>query len=314
MPIAPTKSWSASCQRPRAAWNTPLGETFSARVEASTWDDKDKNPIDLTEAYLEWRPYPRAGWRTRVRLGAFYPPMSLESRAIGWESPYTITPTVISSWIGEEIRTIGLEAQVDWLGTRLGHDFDFQLTGAVFGWNDPAGTMLAMHGFALHDRQTTLFGRVGELQTNLELAKQELFHEIDGRPGFYVGAQARYLDRAILNVLHYDNRADPEAYVQFDDRRLFAWHTSFDGIGARHRFGDVQLVAQWMDGTTAFEPVEELYLVSHFDSAFVLAAWERGLFNLYNGLQESGGHMVVAAEQAPAGVRWTLVSAGSPRR
>ena len=54
--------------RLRAAWNTPLGETFSARVEASTWYDKDKNPIDLTEAYLEWRPYPRAGWRTRVRL------------------------------------------------------------------------------------------------------------------------------------------------------------------------------------------------------------------------------------------------------
>jgi hypothetical protein len=31
----------------------------------------------------------------------------LESRAIGWESPYTITPSAISSWIGEEIRTIG---------------------------------------------------------------------------------------------------------------------------------------------------------------------------------------------------------------
>ena len=116
--------------RLRAAWNQPLGEIFSAHVEASTWDDDDKNPIDLTEAYLEYRPYPRAGWRTRVRLGAFYPPMSLESRAIGWETPYTITPSAISSWIGEEIRTIGLEAQVDWLGTRLGHSFDFQLTGA----------------------------------------------------------------------------------------------------------------------------------------------------------------------------------------
>ena len=49
--------------RLRAAWNQPLGEVFSAHVEASTWDDDDKNPIDLTEAYLEYRPYPRAGWR-----------------------------------------------------------------------------------------------------------------------------------------------------------------------------------------------------------------------------------------------------------
>ena len=107
--------------RLRAAWNQPLGEVFSAHVEASTWDDDDKNPIDLTEAYLEYRPYPRAGLRTRLRLGAFYPPMSLESRAVGWETPYTITPSAISSWIGEEIRTVGLEGQVDWLGTRLGH-------------------------------------------------------------------------------------------------------------------------------------------------------------------------------------------------
>src|SRR6186713_3226199 len=111
--------------RLRAALDQPLGEVFSAHIEASTWDDDDKNPIDLTEAYLEYRPYPRAGFRSRVRLGAFYPPMSLESRAIGWETPYTITPSAISSWISEEIRTIGLEGQFDWLGTRRGQSFDF---------------------------------------------------------------------------------------------------------------------------------------------------------------------------------------------
>src|SRR5215468_5708573 len=131
--------------RLRAELNQPLGEVFSAHVEASTWDDDDKNPIDLTEAYLEYRPYPHAGWRSRVRLGAFYPPMSLENRAVGWETPYTITPSAISSWIGEEIRTIGLEGQVDWLGTRQGHAFDLQFTGALFGWNDPAGTQMAAH-------------------------------------------------------------------------------------------------------------------------------------------------------------------------
>jgi hypothetical protein len=140
--------------RLRAAWNQPLGEVFAAHVEASTWDDDDKNPIDLTEAFLEYRPYPQAGWRSRVRLGAFYPPMSLENRDRGWETPYTLTPSAISSWMGEELRTIGLEGQVDWLGTRQGQQFDFQLTGAVFGWNDPAGTMLAAHGFTFHDRQT----------------------------------------------------------------------------------------------------------------------------------------------------------------
>jgi len=259
--------------RLRAAWNQPLGEVFSAHVEASTWDDDDKNPIDLTEAFLEYRPYPRGGLRTRVRLGAFYPPMSLESRALGWETPYTITPSAISSWIGEEIRTIGLEGQVDWLGTRLGHDFDLQLTAAVFGWNDPAGTMLGAHGFAFHDRQTTLFGRVGAPQPDPEFAKKELFHEIDGRPGYYVGAQARYLDRAVLNVLHYDNRADPTA--RLPSIRDLAWLTKFDAVALRiETGGGWTLLLQGLDGTTVIDP--GFWLDWEFDSQSALLARRMG--------------------------------------
>jgi len=259
--------------RLRAAWNQPLGEVFSAHVEASTWDDDDKNPIDLTEAFLEYRPYPRGGLRTRVRLGAFYPPMSLESRALGWETPYTITPSAISSWIGEEIRTIGLEGQVDWLGTRLGYDFDLQLTAAVFGWNDPAGTMLGAHGFAFHDRQTTLFGRVGAPQPDPEFAKKELFHEIDGRPGYYVGAQARYLDRAVLNVLHYDNRADPTA--RLPSIRDLAWLTKFDAVALRiETGGGWTLLLQGLDGTTVIDP--GFWLDWEFDSQSALLARRMG--------------------------------------
>ena len=259
--------------RLRAALDQPFGEVFSAHVEASTWDDDDKNPIDLTEAYLEYRPYPRAGLRTRVRLGAFYPPMSLESRALGWETPYTITPSAISSWIGEEIRTVGLEGQVDWLGTRLGHDFDLQLTAAVFGWNDPAGTMLGAHGFGFHDRQTTLFGRVGAPQPDPEFAKKELFHEIDGRPGYYVGAQARYLDRAVLNVLHYDNRADPTA--EAPEIRDLAWLTKFDAVALRiETGGGWTILLQGLDGTTVIDP--GFWLDWEFDSQSALLARRMG--------------------------------------
>ncbi len=196
----------------RAAIDQPLGEVFALHADASSWGDDDKNPIDLTEAYLEYKPYPVAGFRTRARLGAFYPPMSLENRAMGWETPYSITPSPISSWIGEEIRTIGLEGQVDWLGTRMGHTFDLQFTGALFGWNDPAGTMIAQNGFILADRQTTLFGRATKPSADDEAPVREMFHEMDHRPGYYVGGQLRYLDRAVLNVLHYDNRGDPTTY------------------------------------------------------------------------------------------------------
>jgi hypothetical protein len=270
--------------RLRAAWSQPIGEIFYAHAEASAWDGDDKNPIDLTEAYLEYRPYPRAGFKSRLRLGAFYPPMSLESRAIGWETPYTITPSAISSWIGEEIRTVGLEGQVDWLGTRMGRSVDLQLTAALFGWNDPAGTMLAAHGFALHDRQTTLFGRVGVPQPDLGLASKELFEEIDDRPGYYVGAQLRYLDRAVLNVLHYDNRADPTVFE--DDLRDFAWLTKFDAAALRiETGGGWTALVQALDGETYIAP-DGFWLDWRFDSWSALLA------------KRFGPHMIAARRDA----------------
>ena len=239
--------------RLRAAITQPLGEVFSLHAEASSWGDYDNSPIDLTEAYLEYKPYPISGFRSRVRLGAFYPPMSLENRAMGWETPYTITPSAISSWIGEEIRTIGLEGQVDWLGTRMGHSFDLQFTGALFGWNDPAGTMLAMNGFVFDDRQTTLFGRVGRSSGDPDAPVREMFHEMDHRPGYYVGGQLRYLDRAVLNVLHYDNRADPTVFEA--DIRDFAWLTKFDAAALRVESGNGwTALLQALDGETYVAP------------------------------------------------------------
>ncbi|HUQ08680.1 MAG TPA: hypothetical protein VM146_00090 [Steroidobacteraceae bacterium] len=260
--------------RLRLAIDQPIGEVFTAHAEASVWDGDDKNPIDLTEAYLEYRPYPRGGFKSRVRLGAFYPPMSLESRASGWETPYTITPSAIGTWIGEELRTVGLEGRVDWLGTRLGHSFDLQMTAALLGWNDPAGTQIAAHGWAMHDRQTTLFGRAGAWQPDPALAKKELFAEIDDRPGYYVGAQARYLDRAILEVLHYDNRADPRVFDA--SLRDFAWLTKFDAAGLRIETGNGwTALVQALDGDTFIAP-GGFWLKWSYDSQSALLAKRQG--------------------------------------
>src|ERR1700730_13163242 len=125
--------------RARFALTASLGELWSAHFDASTWDDKDRSPVGVTEAYLQFRPYPRAGYRFRLKAGAFYPPISLENRAAGWESPYTLSYSAINTWLGVEVRTIGLEAQLDWLGTRTRHDFDLGLTGGAFGWNQGEG-------------------------------------------------------------------------------------------------------------------------------------------------------------------------------
>ena len=291
--------------RLRAAIDQPIGDVFSAHAEVSSWGDNDENPLDLTEAFVEYRPYPSNGFRTRVRLGAFYPPISLENRAVGWETPYTITPSAISSWIGEEIRTIGLEGQVDWLGTRTGHRFDLQLTGALFGWNDPAGVMLSLHGFGFSDRQTTLFGRVGEPGSTATYDR-ELFHEIDHRPGFYIGGQVRYLDRAVLNVVHYDNRADPTRYdSRIDD---FAWQTTFDTAGLRvETASEWTLLVQWLAGETYVAP-NNFSLEWELTSRSALLAKARGPHMLsvrYDDFEVESGE----AEDEPgneAGHAWTV--------
>jgi hypothetical protein len=284
--------------RLRAAWDQPLGDVFASHIEASSWGDEDRNPIDFTEAYIEYRPYPRAGFRSRVRLGMFYPPMSLENRATGWETPYTLTPSAISSWIGEEVRTIGLEGQVDWLGTRTGHAFDLQLTTALFGWNDPAGAMIATHGFVFSDRQTTLFGRSGEPRAP-DLTKQELFHEIDNRAGYYVGGQVRYFDRAVLNILHYDNRGDPTVFRPV--LRDFAWDTNFDAAGLRVETSDGwTALVQWLDGCTAIAP-PGMFLEWDFDSRSALLAKRIGP----HMLTARYDHFEVEFSAAPFGARPT---------
>jgi hypothetical protein len=236
----------------RASWTQPFHEVFAVHLDASAWDNDDKSFVDLTEAYLDYRPQLRAGFGSRVRLGAFFPPVSLENRASGWESPYTLTPSAISTWIGEEIRAIGLEGQINWGGSDDQHPFGLQLTGAVFGWNDPAGSQIAAHGFAFHDRQTTLFGRIGE-PVAVTAPKKEPFHEIDGRPGFYVGGQARYADYLVLNLFHYDNRADPSAFAP--SVRGFAWETRFDvaALSVATETGWSAL-AQYLTGDTYIAP------------------------------------------------------------
>ena len=239
--------------RARFALAEALGEAWSLHLDASSWGDHDKNPLDLTEAYLQFRPYPFAGgYHFRLKAGAFNAPISLENTSAGWESPYTLSYSAINTWLGQEVRTIGAEGQMDWLGTRTGHAFDLALIGGVFGWNDPAGVVIANRGFSLSDRQTTLFGRVGATGSQ-PLPPMEVFGEIDHRAGFYSGLEARYFDRVVVRALHYDNRGDPAAHDAASDN--FARDTHFNAAGVRAESENGwTVIAQYLDGETAVGP------------------------------------------------------------
>jgi hypothetical protein len=238
--------------RVRLALEQTFAQVWSVRLDASSWGDADKIPAGLTEAFLQLRPYPRAGWRLRMKAGAFYAPISLENRSAGWESPYTLSYSAINSWLGEEVRALGTEAQLEWLGTHSGHDFDLGLTAGLFGWNDGAGAALAAGGFTLTDRQTPLWGRVG--QPNVPpLHAAEPFREMDGNAGAYGGVEARYLDRVVLRFLRYDNGANPGAVDVVS--HTVAWNTTFNTAGARLEAAHGwTFIYQWLDGQTYIAP------------------------------------------------------------
>jgi hypothetical protein len=258
--------------RARLAWRGGIGGDWHASVDVSAWNVHDKNAIDLTEALIEWRPVPGSAWRSIVKIGAFFPPISLEHRAPGWSNPYTISSSALNTWVGEELRTIGVAYELEHLGIAEGGRVDFGLNAAVFGWNDPAGVELALRGFSLNDRQTPVFGRIGTYAFGGR-EQRVIFSEVDGRPGYHVGAYVKTDTGLEVRALHYDNRGNRAVFKNSIDD--FAWDTTFDSVGLRYDApGGLTFIAQKLKGVTYAGP--DLFGCWTFDTWFVLAAHRFG--------------------------------------
>ncbi len=230
----------------------PLTDTLRATITLFATGDGDKNPIDLTEAFLEWRPVPVSEWRWRAKLGAFYPPVSMENRGVGWQSIYTLSPSAINTWLGEEIRTIGGEISLTNAGAGVGRPFDVGVVLGLYGWNDPMGILIYQRGWAVHDRQSPLFGRLPKSEAvGFGPPQLEFFSEIDNRVGYYSGLEFSWRDRLVLKALHYDNRGDPGA----KDDTQYAWLSRFNSYGMRLELPRAwTVIAQHMDGDTGVAP------------------------------------------------------------
>jgi hypothetical protein len=234
------------------------------------YDEDQRSPVDLVEAYVRYRPVSTSPWRWSLKLGAFFPPVSLENDEIGWTSFWTLTPSAINTWIGEEIRTIGAEARLE----RRGEIDTLEFDAAIFAWNDPAGVLIADRGWALGDRPTGLFDRP-RLPDAFAMSLgwpvpsyTAMFKEIDDEPGWYAGVSWRRDQIGRLALLFYDNRADPTAI-----RGQVAWRTEFWSLGAETQLGEVVLIAQGLAGETEIEPFPFFNGLTRFTSAFLLVGW-----------------------------------------
>lgn len=231
-------------------------------------------PFDILEAYARYRPVSTKSWLWTVKGGFFYPPISLENEGIGWTSPWTLTSSAINSWVGNELRTIGGETGVEWR-----HETgSVGLTGAVFGANDPTGTVLADRGWTFDSRPLGLLGEprrpdaVARQLRRPTPIREQVYQEIDGRPGWYAGASVRQDGLGRLAALYYDNRADPSLFSGGD----FGWRTKFVSLGAELDIGDVVLLSQAMLGDTTIAPATGLSIKTDFQSAYLLAGYYFG--------------------------------------
>ncbi len=236
--------------------------------------DPSQSPgADLLEAYVRYRPVSTTPWRWSIKAGAFFAPFSLENTEIGWAPYWTLTPSAINSWFGEEFRTIGAESSMEWrdeAGTLVA-------TGALFALNQPAGVMIARRGWALNDSVTGLFQELRDPDATLILRHETppdttpIFDQYDGHVGWYAGASWRDADGWRLDAYRYDNEADPSAHS--DD--YFGWRTKFWSFGGSAQWNEFTLLAQGVIGDTLVIPSAHFRSATDYDSAFVLLGWER---------------------------------------
>ena len=232
----------------------------------------------LVEAYLRYRPVSTDAWRWSFKVGEFFPPISLETDGVAWTSIWTIAPSAVNTWVGEELRIVGGEARLE----HRGETNTFEGGAAVFAANDPLGEILAARGWAMGDLVSGFGSHLREpdnYATNIGSTvprRYDPFLEIDHRVGAYADLTWRSAEFGRATLLYYDNRADPSDYHAFNQGdQLFAWRTKFTSIGATTDIGRLVLIAQGIAGTTEIAP-PGFRGEAHFAAGYVLAGWNLG--------------------------------------
>lgn len=256
--------------------NVDFNWEWSAFVHAK-YDETQDGPVDVVEAFVKYSPAPTSSTRYEFRAGLFFPHISRENVGVAWSSPYTITPSAINSWVGEEIRALGLEAKASFRGETNRID----ITAGAFGFNDASGTLLAFRGWALNDVKATAFTQLPlaplpQIGLNSPFVAQPLWvepvAEIDNKVGFYGAIDWTYDRNWKAGAFYYDNRADPDIIKQ----QQYGWWTRFWNFYVEgDAFAGIHLIAQYMTGSTTMGRVEPVfdtrYIDMDFTSGFVLA-------------------------------------------
>jgi hypothetical protein len=218
--------------RPFAGFGTHLH--LLARNEG---DESRRGHVGIVEAYAEKNLNVRDD-RVRILAGAFFLPTSRENIDSLWETPYTLTPSALNSWLGEELRPIGVDVSYRHRTAAAG---TFTGGATAFGGNDTFGEILISRGWALQDRWTLL----GEHVPSRPNRYTSISAETDHRIGW--SARGKWNnDHGAIQLTRIDNRSDALRHGE-----LFNWATRFNLVGADYTWRDWTVAGESGWGTTA---------------------------------------------------------------
>lgn len=235
--------------------------------------------VDLGEAFLKYRGPPSRLGRWSARAGLFFPPVSLEHDGVAWTTPDMLSASAINSWIGEEVRVVGLEGTFE---RKLG-EHEVSVTGAVYGGDDTSGTLLSFRGWALHDVKAGLRTRFDLPPLSAFMRSKQApdtlpLLELDRRAGYYGRIEWRPPVPVSFNALFYDNAGSRVAMLSPLDKQ-WSWETRFLNVGARWEPDEkTKVLAQVMNGETlmGIHKAAGVWLDMGFSAAYVLAARQIG--------------------------------------
>ncbi|MCZ8531066.1 hypothetical protein [Alteromonas sp. PRIM-21] len=262
--------------------NQRLSNNWTLSGILNAYSDGEER-LNFSQLYLKYRPLSASTIKPEVKVGAFYPAISAENTDIAWLSPHFLTNSAINSWIGEELRTGGVELSFRQNGRQVRSNWSWKVLASLFKGNDSTGTLLSWRGFALHDRQSLYNDRVNFLPIPGVIDEEKLnapawtepFREIDNRFGYYFGTHVAYKRSAEMRYYYYDNNADANAV---DPDRIYAWHTRFHSLTLRYLpRPELTLFSQLLYGDTL---MGENIVDNDFVSAYVAAALNLNMVGL----------------------------------
>ena len=220
-------------------------------------DDSRRGRAGVVEAWLD-QSFVRGEHRLRLMEGAFFLPTTRENVDALWETPYTITPSALNSWLGEELRPIGIDAA---------YTFRRRWTGGLtlFRGNDTLGALPAVRGWALRDHWALL----GEHLPVDEDTFTSVSAETDHRLG-WAGRGRWNSDSSTAQITYLDNRSDALEHGQ-----LLNWATRFWIAGADHTSGDWTVAAESGWGETDVI-VEGVMYTNELSTTYVLVSRRLG--------------------------------------